>query len=104
MASFYLRTESIKTEDILSLSVINENDNDIISALLSPEPCLLEGSRGTGKSFLMRVAELRIEKERRDCIAVFVSFNISSLINTSDNLQFYHWMLAKTLKGLTNTL
>ncbi len=77
---------------------------DIISALLSPEPCLLEGSRGTGKSFLMRVAELNIEKERKTCIAVFVSFNISSLINTTDKLQFYHWMLAKTLKGLLNTL
>lgn len=104
MANFYLRTESIKPEDILSISVINENDKDIISALLSPEPCLLEGSRGTGKSFLMRVAELEIEQEKKDCIAVFVSFNTSSLINTNDRLQFYHWMLAKTLKGLLNTL
>jgi hypothetical protein len=104
MSNFYLRTESIKQEDILGLSVINENDKDIISALISPEPCLLEGSRGTGKSFLMRVAELKIEKERKTCVAVFVSFNISSLINTSDTLQFYHWMLAKTLKALLNTL
>jgi hypothetical protein len=104
MSNFYLRTESIKQEDILSLSVINGSDKDIISALLSPEPCLLEGSRGTGKSFLMRVAELKIEQEKKACIPVYVSFNISSLINTSDNLQFYHWMLAKTLKGLLNTL
>lgn len=104
MSTFYLRTESIKPEDILSISVLNDNDRDIISALISPEPCLLEGSRGTGKSFLMRVAELQIEEGKNDCIAVFVSFNISSLINTSDTLQFYHWMLAKTLKGLLNTL
>jgi hypothetical protein len=104
MSSFYLRTESIKQEDILNLSVLNENDNDIILALISPEPCLLEGSRGTGKSFLMRVSELKIENEKKDCVAVFVSFNISSLINTSDTLQFYHWMLAKTLKALLNTL
>jgi predicted AAA+ superfamily ATPase len=76
MSNFYLRTESIKQEDILGLSVLNENDNEIISALISPEPCLLEGSRGTGKSFLMRVAELKIENERRNCVAVFVSFNI----------------------------
>jgi sigma54-dependent transcription regulator len=104
MSNFYLRTESIKQEDILGLSVLNENDKDIISALISPEPCLLEGSRGTGKSFLMRVAELKIENERKTCVAAFVSFNISSLINTSDTLQFYHWMLAKTLKALLNTL
>jgi len=104
MSNFYLRTESIKQEDILTLSVLNDNDKDIISALISPEPCLLEGSRGTGKSFLMRVAELKIENERKNSAAIFVSFNISSLINTSDKLQFYHWMLAKTLKSLLNTL
>lgn len=104
MSNFYLRTESIKQEDILTLSVLNDNDKDIISALISPEPCLLEGSRGTGKSFLMRVAELKIENEKKNSAAVFVSFNISSLINTSDTLQFYHWMLAKTLKALLNTL
>jgi len=104
MSSFYLRTESIKQEDILNLSVLNQNDNDIISALISPEPCLLEGSRGTGKSFLMKVSELKIENENKNCTAVFVSFNISSLINTTDTLQFYHWMLAKSLKALLNTL
>ena len=104
MSNFYLRTESIKQDDILDLSVINNNDKDIISALTSPEPCLLEGSRGTGKSFLMRVAELKIEKEILQSLPVFVSFNISSLINTSDPLQFYHWMLAKTLKALLNNL
>ena len=104
MSNFYLRTESIKQEDILDLSVINENDEDIISALLSPEPCLLEGSRGTGKSFLMKVAELRIEENLDKFLPVFVSFNISSLINTTDPLQFYHWMLAKTLKALLNKL
>ena len=104
MSNFYLRTESIKQDDILDLSVINNNDKDIISVLTSPEPCLLEGSRGTGKSFLMRVAELKIEKEILQSLPVFVSFNISSLINTSDPLQFYHWMLAKTLKALLNNL
>ncbi len=104
MSNFYLRTESIKQEDILNLSVLNDNDNDIISALISAEPCLLEGSRGTGKSFLMRIAELKIETDKKNSVAIFVSFNISSLVNTTDSLQFYHWMLAKTLKALLNTL
>ncbi|RZK43430.1 MAG: hypothetical protein EOO90_03720 [Pedobacter sp.] len=52
----------------------------------------------------MRVAELKIEASRPTSLAVFVSFNISSLINTTDPLQFYHWMLAKTLKALLNKL
>lgn len=104
MSDFYLRTESIKQTDILNLSVVNSADLNIIAALKSSEPCLLEGSRGTGKSFLMRVAELEIESESDSSVTVFVPFNMSSLINTDDHLQFYHWMLAKTLKFLVNKL
>jgi len=104
MPQFFLRTESIKQADIKNLSVVNQSDKTILSTLVSPEPCLLEGSRGTGKSFLMRLAELQIEDARPNCIAVFVPFNMSSLINTNDALQFYHWMLSKTLKFLLNKL
>ena len=104
MSEFYLRTESIKQSDILSLSVVNSTDRGILEALKSNEPCLLEGSRGTGKSFLMRVAELELEEGDKACITVFVPFNKSSLITTDDNLQFYHWMMAKSLKYLLNKL
>jgi len=104
MAEFYLRTESIKQSDIKRLSVVNSQDINLIQALKSSEPCLLEGSRGTGKSFLMKVSEIEIEEENPNFIPVFVAFNKSSLINTDDGLQFYHWMLAKTLKALTNKL
>lgn len=103
MSSFFLRTESIKPNDIVDLCVLNSNDQDIIDALISSEPVLLEGSRGTGKTFLMRIAENQIEQEKEK-IAVFVSFNASSLVYTDDNLQFYHWMLAKTLRALISKL
>lgn len=102
--AFYLRTESIKADEIVDLSVLSASDNSTIAALKSAEPCLLEGSRGTGKSFLMRVAEGQIENENEAALSVFVSFNISSLVTTDDPLQFYHWMLAKTLKTLINRL
>ncbi|PTP41527.1 hypothetical protein CWN87_16850 [Vibrio splendidus] len=52
----------------------------------------------------MRVAELQMEHDTPEIISVFVPFNMSSLIRTEDNLQFYHWMLAKTLKYLLNKL
>ncbi|TKB05495.1 hypothetical protein [Desulforhopalus sp. IMCC35007] len=104
MSEYYLRTESIKNSEIKNLSVVNEADINIIQALKSSEPCLLEGSRGTGKSFLMKIAELEIEETGDHSLPVFVTFNKSSLINTDDDLQFYHWMLAKTLKALTNKL
>ncbi|ELI6434438.1 hypothetical protein RRM65_004269, partial [Aeromonas salmonicida subsp. salmonicida] len=104
MSGFYLRTESIKQSDIFGLSVVNSSDRIILDALKSNEPCLIEGSRGTGKSFLMRLAELEIETHNEKTITVFVPFNMSSLISTEDNLQFYHWMMAKTLKNLVNKL
>ncbi len=104
MSEFFLRTESIKLDEIQSYAVINHNDQTIINALKSPDPCLLEGSRGTGKSFLMRMAELELESHASSNLSIYVSFNISSLINTSDPLQFYHWMLAKTLRAMLNKL
>ncbi|MFZ6799035.1 hypothetical protein [Undibacterium sp. Di24W] len=103
-SDFYLRTESIKTEDILDLFVESNEDSQIIKALCSSEPCILEGSRGTGKSFLMRVAQKEVESSAKTNVAVFVSFNISSLIGTGDSHQFYHWMLAKALRALMVSL
>ena len=82
MSNFHLRTESIKTSEIKGLSVVNSADISLIDSLKSSEPCLLEGSRGTGKSFLMRIAELEIEEENDRALAVFVAFNKSSLIKT----------------------
>ena len=100
MTDFYLRTESIKKDEILNLFVKSKQDEQIVKALRSSEPCILEGSRGSGKSFLMRVAQQEIENDKKNNIAVFVSFNISSLISTNDSHQFYHWMLAKSLRAL----
>lgn len=88
MNNLYLRTESIKSDDILDLSVVNDDDRNILHALKSSEPCLLEGSRGTGKSFLMRVAELELENEENSCVTVYVPFNMSSLINTQIRCNF----------------
>lgn len=103
MSDIKLRTESIRDDEFIDLAVTNANDEKIIAALKSSEPCLLEGSRGTGKSFLMKMAHLNLDNNE-DFISVYIPFNISSLINTADPLQFYHWMLAKTLKTLLNKL
>lgn len=104
MNEFFLRTESIRLEKISELSVTNSSDRIIINALKSSEPCLLEGARGTGKSFLMRMAEQEIEKSDDQAICIFISFSQSSLIDTIDPLQFYHWMLAKLLKAFITKL
>jgi predicted AAA+ superfamily ATPase len=78
MSEFKLRTESIKDNDIISLAVKNENDKKIIKSLTSSEPCLLEGSRGTGKSFLMKISQIELEK-KTSTLSIFISFSIGTL-------------------------
>lgn len=104
MSNYFLRTESIKTEDIPNLKVVSDSDQLILDALTSSEPCLLEGARGSGKSFLFRLAEIELERSTSNYISVSISFSSSSLVSTPDPLQFYHWMLAKTLKAFLNKL
>jgi hypothetical protein len=106
MASFYLRTESIKSEDILDFFVATQNDSNIVKLLKSHDPVVLEGSRGIGKSFLMKVAQLELDSafDNLKCLPVEVSFTASSLVHTSDKQQFTHWMLAKIIRALLKKL
>jgi hypothetical protein len=50
LKSFVIRTEDIRPEEILGLFVPTDRDLQLISALKSASPVILEGSRGTGKS------------------------------------------------------
>src|SRR4051794_20805565 len=96
MADFLYRTEDIRPDEIVNYFVETEQDRDIINSLKSINPIVLVGSRGVGKSFLLRVAEaeLRSSSARERTYPVYITFNRSSLIHTADPEQFQHWMLA----------
>jgi hypothetical protein len=49
-------------------------------------------------------SELLTEFESQHVLPVYVSFNRSSLINTTDPQQFQHWMLARICARVTRTL
>lgn len=106
MADFFFRTEDIKPEEVDSYFVETRRDREIINALKARNPVILSGSRGVGKSFLLRIAENEINKEfeSQRNLAVYVSFNRSSLINTTDPQQFQHWMLARICARVVRTL
>lgn len=97
MREFIIRTEDIRTEDILDLYVETSRDKRIVDLLKSATPVILEGSRGTGKSFLLRVAEAQLLKsfESDRVLPIYLSFITSSLVQTGDPKQFQHWMMAK---------
>ena len=97
MAEFIIRTEDIRQEEIISLFVEGATDRSIIKKLKSQNPVILEGSRGTGKSFLLRICEeeqnQRFSTDR--IVPIYITFAKSSLLQTNDKLQFIHWMLSR---------
>jgi hypothetical protein len=106
MADFFYRTEDIKPDEIGTYFVETKRDREIINALKARNPVVLAGSRGVGKSFLLRVAEheLTTDFESQRVFPVYVSFTRSSLINTKDPQQFQHWMLARICGRITRSL
>lgn len=106
MADYFYRTEDIKPEDVATYFVETARDREIINALKARNPAILAGSRGVGKSFLLRVAEseLHADFESTKVLPVYVSFSRSSLINTTDPQQFQHWMLGRICARIMRTL
>lgn len=102
----YFRTEDIRLEDILDLYVPTSRDAEIIEALKAAQPVILEGSRGTGKSFLLRVAEAQLTRSfaKDKIVPVYVIFRKSPLLQTSDQFQFHHWMVARFCAELMASL
>lgn len=102
MAEIYLRTENIRPEDLPNLIVKSQMENEIIDLLQSNVNLIVEGSRGTGKSFLMKYACYLLEKNfhQRRILPVYVTFMASTLIHTTDIFQFRNWMIARALREL----
>lgn len=106
MTDFFYRTEDIKPEEVMQFFVETKRDREIVNLLKARNPVILAGSRGVGKSFLLRVAEIELQKgdSGSRILPVYVSFTRSSLINTKDPQQFQHWMLARICTRLHRAL
>lgn len=106
MTEFLYRTEDIKKQDIPGLFVATEEDRRIIDSLKQKMPTIVVGSRGVGKSFLLRMAEVELlnEIESRRVLPVYISFTRATLIQTSDANQFTQWMLARTCSAIVRQM
>lgn len=103
------RTESL--DDALISKYFVERDNSKILRLLDAEQYLLEGSRGVGKTMLMKASMLKSQKEfgKNSILPVWVSFEesirierISILTNSID--PFLQWTMGKILYETLNKL
>ena len=97
------RTESIDAEMITEYFI--EKDKDKTARMLDTEQYLVEGSRGVGKTMLMRNAEItaREEFEKNSILAVWISFEESIRlerirISSKQGIDpFLQWTMGKIL-------
>ncbi len=106
MDSFHFRTEDIDPDQILPLFVETNDDRRAVNLLKSASPIVIEGSRGVGKSFLLRVAEAELKRDfdTEPVLPVYVSFVRTSLVHSPDPQQFRHWMLARLASRILRAL
>lgn len=106
MTDFFYRTEDLNPKDILENFVETAEDRSAVEQLKGRNPTVLVGSRGVGKSFLMRVAEQELLEDfpNSKVVPVYVTFVRSSLLRTGDPDQFRHWMLARICASILRTV
>lgn len=92
-----IRTEDIAEERIMDFYVETGQDRDYVEELKKATPVILVGSRGVGKSFLMKVAykELLDSFPHERIMPVYMTFTKSSLVSVGGNDGFYGWMMSR---------
>ena len=107
MTEFLTRTEDLQENRILDCFQAIGSDDDIISALKGRTPVLLEGSRGTGKSLLLRVAEQQLlssfSEER--VMPVYITFARAPRVAYAEGqTKFRDWMIATIAQKVSRRL
>jgi len=105
-----IRTESLSKDDIKNFFV--KESEDFIPYLLDGEQYLLEGSRGAGKTMLMRFAESTADDtfNSNRILTSYISFEDSlrierlKITNASEYNPFLQWTMAKILKALIDKI
>jgi hypothetical protein len=97
MSDFFYRTEDIRPDEVNSYFAETERDRLVVDTLKGRNPSIIVGSRGVGKSFLLRVAqkEMMDSFQKTRIFPIYVSFVRSSLIQSTDEQQFQNWMMAR---------
>lgn len=106
MPNFILRSEELQDADILNYYVGTIHDESLLEDLETPIPCILEGSRGVGKSFLFKVLKQRLllAFAEKKILPVMVTFRNSPFLKTDCESAFYYWMLARITTEIVRAL
>jgi hypothetical protein len=91
------RTEDLTSDEIEKYFIETDADRHTIDTLKTKRTVVIQGARGVGKSFLLRVAQRELDDSfaTEKILAVYATFNKAGLLKTADPDKFKHWMLAK---------
>lgn len=105
MTELLFRTEDFTQDELANMFVETELDRKVVDALKARAPVVLVGSRGVGKSFLLKVAasELREDFEEDHVLPVYLSFVKSSLLATDDPAKLKAWMMSKIASAIVRS-
>lgn len=104
-ADLFYRTEDLQLDEVLGYFVESTGDRAIVERLKSRSAILLRGSRGVGKSFLLRVAEAELKRDfnTSKVLPVYVTFARAGLIRQTDE-GFLPWMVSRISIALKRAL
>lgn len=105
-----IRAESLTQKDVGKFFV--DEAGESVYRLLDGEQYLIEGSRGVGKTMLMRYAETEADKNflSEKILACYISFEDSlkierlKITNAAEYNPFLQWTMAKILKALLDKI
>ncbi|MGP5249041.1 ORC-CDC6 family AAA ATPase [Corynebacterium variabile] len=104
-ADLFYRTEDLDPEEVIDYYVETKKDREIVDYLKSRTPIILKGSRGVGKSFLLRVAEQEMDEEFKDKrqLPVYLTFGKTAVLRIQEG-GFIPWMMSRMAMGLNQAL
>lgn len=105
------RCEDLNYQQVRALSVLGDYEKNIVSKLKQSGAHLLMGSRGVGKSMLLRTAEIEMDdeftSEKALAVYVYVNFKTSTLlegVKAGERDAFQIWVGAKILQAVHDKL
>lgn len=103
------RCEDLKYNQLSQLTVLSNNERQIVDKLKLGGAHLLQGARGVGKSQLLRQAEIELDQsfavDKR--LSVYINFKTSPLlegVTINDKSAFQVWIGAKIIQSIHQKL
>lgn len=95
------RAEDFKDKEVLEYYVELPGDREILENLKSKSPVLLRGSRGVGKSFLLRIVDVELSEQysKDKILPVYMTLAPASFVKVGDE-GFTPWMISKISQAI----